>query len=125
VYVYIHIYVQKSFFFQHLRQPSPVVPALQNKIASKLQRPPSVDTIISSFIHVHTFFSGLILSYVGWVLYGGFISLHVAVVVTDSTCCPKARFLRKPQSVKPSSWFVTAPQEHQCVVLVIVVMYLF
>ncbi|XP_008852996.1 centrosome and spindle pole-associated protein 1 isoform X2 [Nannospalax galili] len=34
-----------------LRQPSPVVPALQNKIANKLQRPPSVDTIISSFIH--------------------------------------------------------------------------
>ncbi|XP_076780501.1 centrosome and spindle pole-associated protein 1 isoform X9 [Arvicanthis niloticus] len=36
---------------KHLREPSPVVPALQNKIASKLQRPPSVDTIISSFIH--------------------------------------------------------------------------
>ncbi|XP_051015225.1 centrosome and spindle pole-associated protein 1 isoform X18 [Acomys russatus] len=36
---------------KHLRQPSPVVPALQNKLASKLQRPPSVDTIISSFIH--------------------------------------------------------------------------
>ncbi|XP_012518576.1 PREDICTED: centrosome and spindle pole-associated protein 1 isoform X2 [Propithecus coquereli] len=36
---------------KHLRQPSPVVPALQNKIASKLQRPPSVDSIISSFIH--------------------------------------------------------------------------
>ncbi|XP_015454124.1 centrosome and spindle pole-associated protein 1 isoform X3 [Pteropus alecto] len=35
---------------KHLRQPSPVVPALQNKIASKLQRPPSVDSIISSFI---------------------------------------------------------------------------
>uniref|UniRef100_A0A671F0T4 Centrosome and spindle pole associated protein 1 n=1 Tax=Rhinolophus ferrumequinum TaxID=59479 RepID=A0A671F0T4_RHIFE len=34
---------------KHLRQPSPVVPALQNKIASKLQRPPSVDSIISSF----------------------------------------------------------------------------
>ncbi|XP_053415478.1 centrosome and spindle pole-associated protein 1 isoform X2 [Nycticebus coucang] len=33
------------------RQPSPVVPALQNKISSKLQRPPSVDSIISSFIH--------------------------------------------------------------------------
>ncbi|XP_036854081.2 centrosome and spindle pole-associated protein 1 isoform X12 [Manis javanica] len=31
-----------------LRQPSPIVPALQNKIASKLQRPPSVDSIISS-----------------------------------------------------------------------------
>ncbi|XP_033616517.1 centrosome and spindle pole-associated protein 1 isoform X5 [Fukomys damarensis] len=36
---------------KHLRQPSPVVPALQNKITSKLQRPPSVDSIISSFIH--------------------------------------------------------------------------
>ncbi|XP_049709483.1 centrosome and spindle pole-associated protein 1 isoform X7 [Elephas maximus indicus] len=36
---------------KHLRQPSPVVPALQNKIASKLRRPPSVDSIISSFIH--------------------------------------------------------------------------
>nr|XP_020144421.1 centrosome and spindle pole-associated protein 1 isoform X3 [Microcebus murinus] len=36
---------------KHLRQPSPVVPALQNKIASKLQRPPSVDSIISSYIH--------------------------------------------------------------------------
>ncbi|XP_074175231.1 centrosome and spindle pole-associated protein 1 [Rhinolophus sinicus] len=35
---------------KHLRQPSPVVPALQNKIASKLQRPPSVDSIISSFM---------------------------------------------------------------------------
>lgn len=35
---------------KHLRQPSPVVPALQNKITSKLQRPPSVDSIISSFI---------------------------------------------------------------------------
>ncbi|XP_077023061.1 centrosome and spindle pole-associated protein 1 isoform X8 [Tamandua tetradactyla] len=35
---------------KHFRQPSPVVPALQNKLASKLQRPPSVDTIISSFI---------------------------------------------------------------------------
>ncbi|ERE86122.1 centrosome and spindle pole associated protein 1 [Cricetulus griseus] len=35
---------------KYLRQPSPVVPALQNKITSKLQRPPSVDTIISSFI---------------------------------------------------------------------------
>ncbi|XP_005392185.1 PREDICTED: centrosome and spindle pole-associated protein 1 isoform X3 [Chinchilla lanigera] len=33
-----------------LRQPSPVVPALQNKMARKLQRPPSVDSIISSFI---------------------------------------------------------------------------
>ncbi|XP_026983758.1 centrosome and spindle pole-associated protein 1 isoform X3 [Sagmatias obliquidens] len=41
----------KNFLrFQHLRQPSPVVPALQNKIASKLQRPPSVDSIITSFI---------------------------------------------------------------------------
>ncbi|XP_042638102.1 centrosome and spindle pole-associated protein 1 [Orycteropus afer afer] len=36
---------------KHLRQPSPVVPALQNKITSKLQRPPSVDSIINSFIH--------------------------------------------------------------------------
>lgn len=36
---------------KHLRQPSPVVPALQNKTASKIPRPPSVDTIISSFIH--------------------------------------------------------------------------
>ncbi|XP_073924669.1 centrosome and spindle pole-associated protein 1 isoform X4 [Castor canadensis] len=36
---------------KRLRQPSPVVPALQNKIASKLQRPPSVDSIISSFIN--------------------------------------------------------------------------
>ncbi|XP_006860100.1 PREDICTED: centrosome and spindle pole-associated protein 1 [Chrysochloris asiatica] len=36
---------------KHLRQPSPVVPALQNKIASKLQRPSSVDSIINSFIH--------------------------------------------------------------------------
>nr|XP_044999229.1 centrosome and spindle pole-associated protein 1 isoform X10 [Jaculus jaculus] len=35
---------------KRLRQPSPVVPALQNKIASKFQRPPSVDTIINSFI---------------------------------------------------------------------------
>ncbi|XP_008565062.1 PREDICTED: centrosome and spindle pole-associated protein 1 isoform X1 [Galeopterus variegatus] len=35
---------------KHLRQPSPIVPALQNKIASRLQRPPSVDSIISSFI---------------------------------------------------------------------------
>ncbi|XP_012578510.1 PREDICTED: centrosome and spindle pole-associated protein 1 isoform X2 [Condylura cristata] len=35
---------------KRVRQPSPVVPALQNKIASKLQRPPSVDSIISSFI---------------------------------------------------------------------------
>ncbi|XP_073855012.1 centrosome and spindle pole-associated protein 1 isoform X18 [Macaca fascicularis] len=36
---------------KRLRQPSPIVPALQNKIASKLQRPPSVDSIIRSFIH--------------------------------------------------------------------------
>ncbi|XP_047278205.1 centrosome and spindle pole-associated protein 1 isoform X12 [Homo sapiens] len=36
---------------KHMRQPSPIVPALQNKIASKLQRPPSVDSIIRSFIH--------------------------------------------------------------------------
>ncbi|KAM8787102.1 centrosome and spindle pole-associated protein 1 isoform 6-T7 [Rhynchonycteris naso] len=35
---------------KHLRQPSPVVPALQNKLASRLQRPPSVDSIISSLI---------------------------------------------------------------------------
>ncbi|XP_012319098.2 centrosome and spindle pole-associated protein 1 isoform X3 [Aotus nancymaae] len=35
---------------KRLRQPSPVVPALQNKIASRLQRPPSTDSIISSFI---------------------------------------------------------------------------
>ncbi|XP_053785350.1 centrosome and spindle pole-associated protein 1 isoform X8 [Desmodus rotundus] len=35
---------------KRLRQPSPVVPALQNKIASKLQRPPSVDSIINSYI---------------------------------------------------------------------------
>ncbi|XP_059757805.1 centrosome and spindle pole-associated protein 1 isoform X11 [Balaenoptera ricei] len=35
---------------KRLRQPSPVIPALQNKIASKLQRPPSVDSIITSFI---------------------------------------------------------------------------
>ncbi|XP_043339409.1 centrosome and spindle pole-associated protein 1 isoform X5 [Cervus canadensis] len=34
---------------KHLRQPSPVVPALQNKIASRLQRPPSVDSIVTSF----------------------------------------------------------------------------
>ncbi|XP_055287703.1 centrosome and spindle pole-associated protein 1 isoform X6 [Moschus berezovskii] len=34
---------------KHLRQPSPVVPALRNKIASRLQRPPSVDSIITSF----------------------------------------------------------------------------
>ncbi|KAB1256405.1 Centrosome and spindle pole-associated protein 1 [Camelus dromedarius] len=37
---------------KHFRQPSPVVPALQNKIASKLQRPPSVDSIITSFVQV-------------------------------------------------------------------------
>ncbi|KAF6099030.1 centrosome and spindle pole associated protein 1 [Phyllostomus discolor] len=35
---------------KRLRQPSPVVPALQNKIASKVQRPPSVDSIINSYI---------------------------------------------------------------------------
>ncbi|XP_015415036.1 PREDICTED: centrosome and spindle pole-associated protein 1 isoform X11 [Myotis davidii] len=35
---------------KRLKQPSPVVPALQNKIAGKLQRPPSVDSIISAFI---------------------------------------------------------------------------
>ncbi|XP_054983752.1 centrosome and spindle pole-associated protein 1 isoform X15 [Sorex araneus] len=32
-----------------LRQPSPVVPALQNKIASKLQTPPSANSIMSCF----------------------------------------------------------------------------
>ncbi|XP_055966400.1 centrosome and spindle pole-associated protein 1 isoform X8 [Sorex fumeus] len=32
-----------------LRQPSPVVPALQNKIASKLQTPPSANSILSCF----------------------------------------------------------------------------
>ncbi|PNI40528.1 CSPP1 isoform 3 [Pan troglodytes] len=37
---------------KRMRQPSPIVPALQNKIASKLQRPPSVDSIIRSFIHI-------------------------------------------------------------------------
>nr|KAF6326206.1 centrosome and spindle pole associated protein 1 [Pipistrellus kuhlii] len=35
---------------KRLRQPSPVVPALQNKIAGKLQRPPSVDSVMSAFI---------------------------------------------------------------------------
>ncbi|KAM7075883.1 centrosome and spindle pole-associated protein 1 isoform 2-T2 [Molossus nigricans] len=35
---------------KRLRQPSPVVPALQNKMASKLRRPPSVDSIINSVI---------------------------------------------------------------------------
>lgn len=35
---------------KHVRQPSPVVPALQNKIAGKLQRPPSADSIMSAFI---------------------------------------------------------------------------
>lgn len=35
---------------KRLKQPSPVVPALQNKIAGKLQRPPSVDSIINAFI---------------------------------------------------------------------------
>ncbi|XP_036194353.1 centrosome and spindle pole-associated protein 1 isoform X9 [Myotis myotis] len=35
---------------KRLKQPSPVVPALQNKIAGKLQRPPSADSIISAFI---------------------------------------------------------------------------
>ncbi|XP_006090663.1 centrosome and spindle pole-associated protein 1 isoform X1 [Myotis lucifugus] len=35
---------------KRLKPPSPVVPALQNKIAGKLQRPPSVDSIISAFI---------------------------------------------------------------------------
>ncbi|KAL6050667.1 hypothetical protein STEG23_014067, partial [Scotinomys teguina] len=49
-----HYYERENMIgdeMKHLRQPSPVVPALQNKIASKSQRPPSVDTIISSFIH--------------------------------------------------------------------------
>lgn len=32
-----------------MRQPSPVVPALQNKMAGKLQTPPSADSIISCF----------------------------------------------------------------------------
>nr|XP_060466666.1 centrosome and spindle pole-associated protein 1 isoform X10 [Panthera onca] len=48
-----HYYARENIIGEetkHLRQPSPVVPALQNKIASKLQRPPSVDSIISSFI---------------------------------------------------------------------------
>ncbi|XP_037004809.2 centrosome and spindle pole-associated protein 1 isoform X6 [Artibeus jamaicensis] len=35
---------------KRLRQPSPAVPALQNKMASKVQRPPSVDSIINSYI---------------------------------------------------------------------------
>ncbi|XP_006880504.1 PREDICTED: centrosome and spindle pole-associated protein 1 [Elephantulus edwardii] len=35
---------------KHVRQPSPVVPALQNKMGSRLQRPPSVDSIINSFL---------------------------------------------------------------------------
>ncbi|KAM5315345.1 centrosome and spindle pole-associated protein 1 isoform 10-T13 [Glossophaga mutica] len=39
---------------KRLRQPSPVVPALQNKIASKVQRPPSVDSIINSYIQEHS-----------------------------------------------------------------------
>ncbi|XP_065759574.1 centrosome and spindle pole-associated protein 1 isoform X10 [Muntiacus reevesi] len=34
---------------KQLRQPSPVIPALRNKIASRLQRPPSVDSITTSF----------------------------------------------------------------------------
>ncbi|KAB0371559.1 hypothetical protein FD755_016497 [Muntiacus reevesi] len=34
---------------KHLRQPSPVIPALRNKIASRLQRPPSADSITTSF----------------------------------------------------------------------------
>ncbi|XP_072590705.1 centrosome and spindle pole-associated protein 1 isoform X5 [Vulpes vulpes] len=48
-----HYYARENIIGEEtkrLRQPSPVVPALQNKIASKLQRPPSVDSIISSFI---------------------------------------------------------------------------
>ncbi|XP_032171707.1 centrosome and spindle pole-associated protein 1 isoform X13 [Mustela erminea] len=48
-----HYYARENIIEEEtkrLRQPSPVVPALQNKIASRLQRPPSVDSIISSFI---------------------------------------------------------------------------
>ncbi|XP_059250663.1 centrosome and spindle pole-associated protein 1 isoform X8 [Mustela nigripes] len=48
-----HYYAREDIIGEEtkrLRQPSPVVPALQNKIASRLQRPPSVDSIISSFI---------------------------------------------------------------------------
>nr|XP_012418523.1 PREDICTED: centrosome and spindle pole-associated protein 1 isoform X3 [Odobenus rosmarus divergens] len=48
-----HYYARENIIGEEtkrLRQPSPVVPALQNKIANKLQRPPSVDSIISSFI---------------------------------------------------------------------------
>ncbi|XP_032703783.1 centrosome and spindle pole-associated protein 1 isoform X9 [Lontra canadensis] len=48
-----HYYARENIIGEEtkrLRQPSPVVPALQNKIASRLQRPPSVDSIISSFI---------------------------------------------------------------------------
>lgn len=63
--VYIFIFIS---LFQLLRQPSPVVPALQNKIASKLPRPPSVDSIISSFIQVYTFsFDLLILAKLFWI----------------------------------------------------------
>nr|XP_054417672.1 centrosome and spindle pole-associated protein 1 isoform X12 [Pongo abelii] len=49
-----HYYERDSLIGEEtkrMRQPSPIVPALQNKIASKLQRPPSVDSIIRSFIH--------------------------------------------------------------------------
>ena len=59
-YWYMCAYVRISFF-QRLRQPSPVVPALQNKIASKLQRPPSVDSIINSYIQVYTFYYDLLI----------------------------------------------------------------
>ncbi|XP_077607899.1 centrosome and spindle pole-associated protein 1 isoform X9 [Crocuta crocuta] len=48
-----HYYARENLIGEEtkrLRQPSPVIPALQNRIASKLQRPPSVDSIISSFI---------------------------------------------------------------------------
>ncbi|XP_064444324.1 centrosome and spindle pole-associated protein 1 isoform X7 [Mirounga angustirostris] len=48
-----HYYARENIIGEEtkcLRQPSPVVPALQNKIANRLQRPPSVDSIISSFI---------------------------------------------------------------------------
>ncbi|XP_039102905.1 centrosome and spindle pole-associated protein 1 isoform X5 [Hyaena hyaena] len=48
-----HYYARENLIGEEtkrLRQPSPVIPALQNRIASKLQRPPSVDSIVSSFI---------------------------------------------------------------------------
>ena len=55
MHIYIYIYFPPLSPHQHLRQPSPVVPALQNKIASRLQRPPSVDSIITSFTQVYVF----------------------------------------------------------------------